>query len=302
MPRKLYKYRPFNVFCLRLLTHAEVSYSNPRTFNDPLDCDPTIEVDIDRNALELLCYAFLRRTKPEDQAKAEINNYRYLSSEYGDFRNESHVEDYLKRMLALRIKDELDSELGSKGVLSLSERWDSVLMWSHYADNHRGMCIEFDTTELPHPNLRAVGYRAPRRVRASDLFEWKRRHSADAEQRVRDTYFFAKAGPWRYEKEWREVEEESGVRESGLRVTAIHFGLQCDAAVIQSAVKLLDGDHDVLLYNVYPLDDSFRLKRRPVDRDEIASYGIRTPAAIDFKDVFLTDEIDSSDESGEASG
>lgn len=202
MPRRLYKYRPFNVFCLRLLTHAEVSYSNPRTSNDPLDCDPTIEVDINRNALERLCYTFLRQTQTEDQATSEIYNYRYISSEYGDFRTESHVEDYLKRMLAQRIKDELDRELWSKGVLSLSERWDSVLMWSHYADNHRGMCIEFDTTELPHPNLRAVEYRAPRRVRASDLFKWKRRQSADAEQRIRDTYFFAKAGPWRYEKEW----------------------------------------------------------------------------------------------------
>ena len=171
IPHKLYKYRPFEVFCLRLLTHAKVIYSNTRTFNDPLDCNPTIEVDIGRNALEHLCYAFLRRTQLEDQAKAEINNYRYLSREYGDFKTESHVEDYLKRMLAQRIKDELDNELGSKGVLSLSEQWNSVLMWSHYADNHRGMCIEFDTTELPHPNLRAVEYRAPRRVRASDLFE-----------------------------------------------------------------------------------------------------------------------------------
>lgn len=302
LPRKLYKYRSFDVFCLRLLTHAEVSYCNPRTFNDPLDCDPAIEVDIDRSALEHLCYAFLRRTQTESHAKAAINNYRCLSSKYGDFKTEPRVEDHLNRMLAQRVKEELDYELGLRGVLSLSERWNSVLMWSHYADNHRGMCIEFDTTELPHPNLKAVEYRASRRVRASDLFEWKRRHSADAEQRVRNTYFFAKAGPWRYEREWREVEEESGVKESGLRVTAIHFGLRCDAAVIQSVVKLLDGDHDVLLYDVYPLEDSFRLKRRLVDRDEIASCGIRTPAAIDFEDVFLVDEMDSPDELGEPSG
>src|SRR5438270_10833196 len=28
-------------------------------------------------------------------------------------------------------------------VLSLTERRDGVLMWSHYADHHRGICIEF---------------------------------------------------------------------------------------------------------------------------------------------------------------
>jgi len=99
VPRKLYKCRTFNVFCLRLLTHAEVRYSDLRSFNDLLDCDPTFEVDIDRSALEHLCYAFLRRTQSEDKAKAEINNYRYLSSEYGDFKTGPEVEDYLKRML-----------------------------------------------------------------------------------------------------------------------------------------------------------------------------------------------------------
>ena len=29
-----------------------------------------------------------------------------------------------------------------------------------------------------------------------------------------------KAGPWRYEREWREVEEKSGIRQFGFRVTA----------------------------------------------------------------------------------
>jgi hypothetical protein len=43
-PRKFYKYRRFDVFGLRLLTHAEVSYSDPRTFKDLLDCHPTSEV------------------------------------------------------------------------------------------------------------------------------------------------------------------------------------------------------------------------------------------------------------------
>jgi Protein of unknown function (DUF2971) len=297
IPRKLYKYRPFNVYCLRLLTHAEVIYSNPRCFNDPLDCDPTIHVDIDRSEMERLCYSFLRQKKSDVEARAELTNYRYLSSEDGDFRTQPDVDDYLKQMLAQRVKVELDLEFSSKGVLSLSERWDSPLMWSHYADNHRGLCIEFDTTELPHPNLRPINYRAPRSIRASSLFQWKVQASVEAEKRVFDTYFLAKAGPWRYEKEWREISLANGVTESGLRVTAIHFGLQCDGAVIQSVVKLLGTNPEVSLFDLYPRDDSFRLRRVPVDRNEIGSYGLRTPAAIEFKDVFLPEERDGADES-----
>ncbi len=36
----------------------------------------------------------------------------------------------------------------SAAVSCLSESNDSKLMWSHYASNNRGMCIEYDTQEL----------------------------------------------------------------------------------------------------------------------------------------------------------
>jgi hypothetical protein len=210
IPRKLYKYRPFDVFCLRILTDAEASYSDPRCFNDPLDCDPTIEIDIGREAIERLCYPFLRKRMSKGDAEREIINYRYLASEDGDYRTNHDAENYLKRMLGHRIKRELDQELGTKGVFSLSEHWDSALMWSHYANYHRGICIEFDTAELLHPNLKPVNYRAPRSIRASDLLAWKQQNSAEAAQRILDTYFYAKAAPWRYEREWRDLGDTNG--------------------------------------------------------------------------------------------
>jgi len=52
-------------------------------------------------------------------------------------------------------------------------------------------------------------------------------------------------------------------------------------------VKLLADERNVKLYEMYPREDSFRLKRRAVDRDEVESYGLRTPAGIEFRDIFL---------------
>lgn len=295
VPHKLYKYRAFDVFCLRLLTHGEIKYSNPRAFNDPLDCNPTIEVDITRADLERLCYIFLCRTQSKDQARQAVCDYRVAAGEHCDPTIDPHAENELKHMLGRRIKDEVDMELGSQGVLSLSERWDSILMWSHYADHHKGICIEFDTTEVSHPDLGPVSYRSPRRIRASDLLAWKHHHSAEAEQRIRSIYFLSKAGQWRYEKEWRQVNDASGITKPQFRITAIYFGLQCDAAVIQSVVKLLDRDQHVQLYEIYPHHDIFRLKRRLVERNEIESHRLRTPAAIEFKDVFLAKESERLD-------
>lgn len=50
-PSSLFKYRAFNVRTLRLVAEAEVHYSDPSTFNDPLDCNPTVDVDLEQPEL-----------------------------------------------------------------------------------------------------------------------------------------------------------------------------------------------------------------------------------------------------------
>nr|WP_312983761.1 DUF2971 domain-containing protein [Clostridioides sp.] len=36
----------------------------------------------------------------------------------------------------------------SYGIASFSENNNSILMWSHYANNHSGLCFEYDSLEL----------------------------------------------------------------------------------------------------------------------------------------------------------
>jgi hypothetical protein len=126
-------------------------------------------VDVGRATLEKLLYRMLLRRLEKKQAAGRVGYLRYMSTECGDFETDKDVEAYLVRMLARDIKDELDDEFSQHGVLSLSATWSSALMWSHYADEHRGICVEYDTTDQEHCNLRPVGYRAPRAVKASDL-------------------------------------------------------------------------------------------------------------------------------------
>ena len=53
-PSRLYKYQTFNVNLLRLITDAEAYYSDPRQFNDPLDCNPTIKASRSLGATQVL--------------------------------------------------------------------------------------------------------------------------------------------------------------------------------------------------------------------------------------------------------
>jgi hypothetical protein len=60
--------------------------------------------------------------------------YKYCSySAKGDLRPEK-----------LAKKSSIAGVFKNIGVLCLTPRWDSTLMWSHYADNYFGFAIQFD--------------------------------------------------------------------------------------------------------------------------------------------------------------
>lgn len=287
-PRFLYKYRAFNVNTLRLLDQAEVYYANPNAFNDPLDSNPTVHVDTDLPSLEGLLFKMLEATEGKGRATQEINNHRYMSIEYGDYKTDPETAAYYTRRLATHVDRLLNRELGSHGVLSLAKKWDCPLMWSHYADEHRGLCIQYDMTDAAFTDLRAVSYKSQRAVRVSDLLDWKVKGSSSAREQIANTFFFAKAPQWRYEHEWRDLGASIGPSSAPARVSAILFGLRCDYSVITAIVRLYaNSNYAVKFYSIHPLDGSFRLKRYSVDTEEIEATGVRTPAALEFRDVFV---------------
>ena len=289
MPDKLFKYRAFNVLTLRLITDAEVYYSAPKAFNDPLDCDPTIEVDVSRDDMEKLYFHILMSQFGKVKARKAVHELRYFATEESDWENT------LQKLLAEHIKNQIDAELGSVGVLSMSATWSSALMWSHYADEHKGICIEYDTRGQPHDRLKAVSYNAARAIAVSDIIKWKIKGDDQAEKRVCDTYFYAKSREWRYEKEWRDIADKPGVDETPFLLSAIHFGLRCDSAVITSIVKLLNRDQDVKLWGIRPKQDSFDLRRERIQRDEIEAHGVRAPSFLLFQDIIWGDDEAESD-------
>jgi hypothetical protein len=293
LPRYLYKYRAFNVNALRQLDLAEVYYADPSRFNDPLDSHPTIHVDTDLLSLERLLYRMLVRLSGKEQALKEMGNHRYMSTEYGDYKIDPETARYYTRRLADHVDRMLADELVGHGVLSLSAKWDCPLMWSHYGDEHRGLCIQYDTSDSAFHNLKPVSYSRPRAVRITDMIEWKIKGNTRAKDKVIDTYFFSKAPQWRYEREWRDVAESAGTGDAPAYVSAVLFGLRCDHTVMNAVVRLhARSDRAVRFYVIRPLDGSFRLRRHKIDTNEIESSGVRSPASLEFRDVFV-DETDA---------
>lgn len=99
------------------------------------------------------------------------------------------------------LRDKLAEGLGSRiGILSLAAVATDSLMWSHYADSHRGIVIGLDHT---HPYF-------DRRRGPDDEFYWIRqveyREPAEAltMMDLDGAEVLARKGPqWAYEREWR---------------------------------------------------------------------------------------------------
>lgn len=309
LPKKLYKYRVYNVNTLRLITASEAYYAAPEQLNDPLDCNPTIENDTDREALEKLFYKMLKEdydkkleaaheiyikmfkfgesklsetNKSKEYARKQIFEHRYNSTQYGHYNDNHDGEKYYKQNLIRVIKDILYDEIGKKGILSLSEKWNCPLMWSHYADEHRGLCIEYDMTDHVCKNIKAVNYKQPRSIKISDIIAWKK-HSIEAENVILNAFFYSKARQWHYEKEWRDM-NNSGVNSAPFKISAIYFGFRCDVSIITSIVKLFTGK-PIKFYEIDVPYNSFDLKRRIVDTSEIESRGLKEPDFVLLRDL-----------------
>jgi hypothetical protein len=82
------------------------------------------------------------------------------------------------------------------GILCFSRDWANPLLWSHYAEKHRGVAIEFEVDEDALMRVRYVQRRIP-----FDLAELGR--SGGFTQEHAESIFATKSKHWAYEKEMR---------------------------------------------------------------------------------------------------
>jgi hypothetical protein len=289
IPGKLYKYMGFNINTLKWLVKNEVFYQNPQNFNDPLDCNPSIINNLEVGALDYLCEHLINVSRGEKSAEKEMNSLRYNYSEHGDITiKDSEAQKGYIWGVNLKIESLLFEEFTSNGVLSLTENWKSPLMWSHYADYHKGICIEYDIQNGTLNNSTApfqVNYNGARGILTSDIYNWKISNSADAENRVREVFFLSKAPEWEYESEWRCVSGEVGVHFSAFPISAVYFGMQCEQPVVSTLVKLFDNIKPIDFYIVKPNRNSFDLYREDIDKEYIAAFPIQESPYQIFKDI-----------------
>jgi len=90
-------------------------------------------------------------------------------------------------------------------IACFSECNDSILMWSHYADHHKGICIEYETRLLSLPD--AIGFLHPVNY-DPEHFDATEYFCSHPENNPWMLFIAAchKSPVWAYELEWRFID------------------------------------------------------------------------------------------------
>lgn len=192
-PPILYKYRNWkDDYHKDLLIKSELFLSPPSLLNDPFDCR------IYENYIKLL--------QTDEQKENFINESLERNSEYFKKNNISIAEG--RKILTERLNDSLYFQVRSEvtaneiddkriGIACLSENWNSILMWSHYAENHRGYCIGFDEKRIRF----CQKFGKVKRVEYSSLYPEP--NSLNKNKLTYEQKYFHKSIDWKYEQEIR---------------------------------------------------------------------------------------------------
>lgn len=149
-PRFLYKYRSFDPRSsesIRQLTDilvwSRLWLSSPVAFNDPFDMSAKVI--------------------SEGNVKGKRERLMTLAKRHGHNWSWKQRQNEVTKMMvrtdedwARIAKDAFSKNIEQSGVCSFTEDPRSILMWSHYANHHQGLCLQFEIAQDPGTLLRAV--------------------------------------------------------------------------------------------------------------------------------------------------
>ena len=181
-PQKLYKYFSDSKYSLDSITQQKIWYSSPNYFNDVFDCDILID---EKTYLDLL-----------------LKTYKALNIPSDNVAWKNAPQDAKKSAEDLR--KGFEKHKATLGVACFTESDDSLLMWAHYASDHRGVCLEYDMGDI---NKRKSFHPMPVIYSNERLFtEINTLNPQDVRAETLRVIFLSltsKSLEWAYEREWR---------------------------------------------------------------------------------------------------
>ncbi|BEQ17073.1 DUF2971 domain-containing protein [Desulfoferula mesophila] len=195
-----------------IFSERKLFFPTADMFNDPFDCNvDLVRFSRDKEKWKQYMEGMAKRKHPDwnrstrrSWVTKQINNRIYDKINFNT------------------IRENLKKRFYQNGILCLTEVPDNLLMWSHYANGHRGFCLCFEHNNPFFGESVQVEY--------IEEYPEITGPSYPEEEEIRATVF-SKSKIWEYEKEWRLVKIGGGKQdhvypEGALK--AVFFGCQME--------------------------------------------------------------------------
>jgi hypothetical protein len=228
--RRFYHYEKFNAdHLLATLRDQKIHCSSPANLNDPWDCRPWLDsLSLqDPEAFQKAMASFYRQAdKVKQTPRPDLKQWE------SGLRNDPKK---LAKWVDDQSKD-IQRMVSERRIYCVTPDAGSILMWSHYADNHLGICLEFG---VDNPLFR----QALQVLYASEYPLWIT-HEFEAKPDRGIEMILTKAEEWRYEKEFRLISLRPGPKAHWLRAHDDFFSLPPGA--LKSVIVGCEADYDAV--------------------------------------------------------
>lgn len=157
IPKKTYKYldlsKSYNRDCLK---DDYVYFSDPMKLNDPFDKPLPVAYYLLRKDIDVFKNYFSAHLKSECNFMTEIEiEEEVLRDQQNCWANDDNIEFFDNfHLIQSSIQDRMATEIG---VFSTCFENDNICLWSHYANNHTGICLGISTFKLLRQHSPQVG-------------------------------------------------------------------------------------------------------------------------------------------------
>ena len=215
-----YSFRGFSKYSLKDIEDETISLAHPREFNDPLDT--------------ILVYWLEKEIK---YAKADDIQLRYRLLM-------KKVAEHIKIRCLIAGEKEDGNDLPVEEL--------NVLMWSHYADSHKGFCIRY---EFDNSLFDIVENKKKKKILLVDGITYSESIDLKDEPSIRMA-LLEKSDFWKYEREmrllsfdWSGEDKEFPTIACKGAAKAVYLGARCTDANRRAMEKAI-GDKNIPLYQM----------------------------------------------------
>lgn len=151
------------------------------------------------------------------------------------------------------------------GIYSLSQTYNHELLWAHYANSHKGFCIEYDLNALLITNKMDKIYSFPikysNKIPQVEISDMSGKGGFPIIQKLAGT----KSKSWSYEEEFRLITDQSGsFQYNHNAITAIYFGLRMKQDKRDRIMSELAG-RGISFYQIIQIEGTYKFERELIE-------------------------------------